>query len=1134
MPDWSPGSVIAGDFVVERDLGSGGFGHVVLVRNRRSGESYAAKRIAAADPVEQGGLLTEAQRWMSLPAHPHIATCHFVRTIEDATAIFSEYAPGGSLADRIASGALYEGGERAVLTVALQIAWGLDAAHSLGMLHLDTKPANVLFDEAGVAKMTDFGLAARRALSAQTLLQEEALLDYLTDIDIDPDRRERLKDAFRAQLAMPGENESIAAVPGGLTHAYASPEQAEGRTVGRGADTWSWGVTVLEMFAGRRTWPSGTVAGAVLEAALRGDIDLRLPIPPRTAEILRACFALDPAARPRSLHAVAEDLRPDVPGLSPPPRASMPAVTALATRQSGEGTTWEDPRAYLGYAYATSGRDPVEAVERRPDPVGGRMARALEDLRAFDDARRLLESAPPTDESRYGLARVITNQAQIRRTLRDLAGACGDFEAAVRALDGAASAECREFRALVMLPYGIVLRAADRTPEALAASDAAIDGSWDIEDPVSAAQLRGSAQLAKANTLIKIGESAEEASQLLRTAAAALRDSGNLEGAAKAMGTRAALLTRLQRPDEAGALWAELDAMLGDSAEQSSLRAMLSLSRAKLAQAFPDRLTHAAAAVDLYTPLVERDGHYDLAGELGEAYLYLGYAHEHLAHPRESLAAYCNGRILLEQAVLREGRSDLANTLSECAEFESTLTLELEGPEQALDLQRRSIATWRRLTGLDGADAWGSQLARALTGLAGSLREIGDPAALELLDEAARAIEAMREPRPHATRRIMASIHRERGVSHRKAGDLAAAHQECAAAVTLLADSEDPAEISMRVLALETLSAVLAESGHVNDGLAMLEWSVADVEALVAAGLQPQASLPESRQRLAGARFDAGLLDEAWTALSAAYSGFEELVRAGRDDLRTEAARTASLAGEIMLRLGRPEQAVSAFQDARGHWEALAPGDLRVRRMMSSPDTVRRAQERAGAMPGAAAPAGPEAIVEIIGRRIAEIQEMLAVRAGDVPAFLATIRERKTHAGQLTRSGLPRDASRIMEELAGSLLWLSRTHPGEHVSALLGEIGIGLGLTSMHSRRDAAAIRGFTLAVEQYEALVTESGLEAYRDDWFRALYGLAACLAFLGDQAGVARVADELDRLAPHRAAEWRAKIQEMLDALR
>ena len=109
----------------------------------------------------------EAETWVNLGLHPHVVNCYYVRTLGGIPRIFVEYLEGGTLWDWVRSKKLYAGDDETVLAriidFAIQAAWGLDCAHKQGLIHLDMKPANVMMDWTGRAKVTDFGLARARA-----------------------------------------------------------------------------------------------------------------------------------------------------------------------------------------------------------------------------------------------------------------------------------------------------------------------------------------------------------------------------------------------------------------------------------------------------------------------------------------------------------------------------------------------------------------------------------------------------------------------------------------------------------------------------------------------------------------------------------------------------------------------------------------------------------------------------------------------------------------------------------------------------------------------------------------------------------------------------------------------------------
>jgi WD40 repeat protein len=304
---WQVGDTVAGRYTIEQIHGHGGMGLVYRVRHLTWNVHLAVKSPRPElfrTPRQRELFVAEAQTWVSLGVHPHVCACHYVRVIDGIPRIFAEYLDGGSIRDLIDDGRLYRGTvtERTarILDLAIQTAWGLQYAHDQGLVHQDVKPANVLLDAAGTAKVTDFGLAKARAVTGA--------------------------------VGPGGQAVSVLVSGGGLTPAYASPEQSAGRPLGRGTDVWSLAVSILEMFTGGVTWRSGVVAGASLEhhlSAARADPGL-FTMPDRVAGLLARCLRDDPADRPRTMDAVAGELAEVYAAVTggPYPR-SRPAVAGL-------------------------------------------------------------------------------------------------------------------------------------------------------------------------------------------------------------------------------------------------------------------------------------------------------------------------------------------------------------------------------------------------------------------------------------------------------------------------------------------------------------------------------------------------------------------------------------------------------------------------------------------------------------------------------------------------------------------------------------------------------------------------------------------------------------------------------------
>jgi serine/threonine protein kinase len=221
-----PGDRIFGDYKINRLLGAGGFGEVYLaemepqaragLRYLVTGVPFALKRVRTFDPSLVQALRHELRTWGELPQHPNLLRYRFFRVAGEELYIASEYAKGGSLADRLGARAL---SVSSVIDLGIQITWGLAALHEAGFLHGDLKPSNVLLDETGAAAwLCDYGLSLRLATG-------------------DDNMRYRFWD-----------------VPRGHTPIFASPEQARGNEMEAAADVWSLGALLLAAAAPEAAW----------------------------------------------------------------------------------------------------------------------------------------------------------------------------------------------------------------------------------------------------------------------------------------------------------------------------------------------------------------------------------------------------------------------------------------------------------------------------------------------------------------------------------------------------------------------------------------------------------------------------------------------------------------------------------------------------------------------------------------------------------------------------------------------------------------------------------------------------------------------------------------------------------------
>ena len=263
---WQAGETFAGQFRILGLLGRGGMGEVFRAFDATLGREVALKVLPSTDVLAPGRgerlarLQREAQMLAAL-SHPNIAAIYGLAEADGVHALVLELVDGPTLAERIQSGRMLLD---EVITVARQIAIGLEAAHEEGIVHRDLKPANIKLRADGTVKLLDFGLAKA--------VQPESAIDS-------------------APTMSPAITSPSMIQRGALlgTAAYMSPEQARGREADRRSDIWAFGAVLYEMLAGDRAFKGDDVADT-LAAVLRADVD-RTRLPESTPNALRLLLA---------------------------------------------------------------------------------------------------------------------------------------------------------------------------------------------------------------------------------------------------------------------------------------------------------------------------------------------------------------------------------------------------------------------------------------------------------------------------------------------------------------------------------------------------------------------------------------------------------------------------------------------------------------------------------------------------------------------------------------------------------------------------------------------------------------------------------------------------------------------------
>ena len=299
----NPFDVIDQRYRLEQRIGVGGMAEVWLAEDTRLGRQVAVKILSGhLDDIDQS-IITSIENEARLVArlqHPNIVAVYDTGTVGDRSYLVMEYVDGRSVRELLERDGRFS--EADTRRYGAQVAAALHYAHQQGVIHCDVKPENILISRDGVAKVTDFGVADK---VTRTLTPAQA--------------REILG-----------------------TIAYLAPEVLQGLPSTPASDTYSLGLTLYEMLAGRLPFEGATPAQVAAQRLANPAPPLSSYLPgasPALSSALASALAIRPESRPATTEEFRQLFSTRARTTTTPAAAPLPPAVALPPRPPRHRTT---------------------------------------------------------------------------------------------------------------------------------------------------------------------------------------------------------------------------------------------------------------------------------------------------------------------------------------------------------------------------------------------------------------------------------------------------------------------------------------------------------------------------------------------------------------------------------------------------------------------------------------------------------------------------------------------------------------------------------------------------------------------------------------------------------------------------